>query len=33
MNLITIYFFENNTELKQSKLFYFILENIIENIQ
>lgn len=33
MNLITIYFFENNTELKQRKLFYFILENIIENIQ
>lgn len=33
MNLITIYFFENNTELKQHKLFYFILENIIENIQ
>lgn len=33
MNLITIYFFENNTELKQCKLFYFILENIIENIQ
>lgn len=35
MNLTTIQFFENNTELKQRKLFYLyrILENIIENIR
>lgn len=35
MNHTTIHFFENNTGLKQRKLFYlyYILENIIENIQ